>query len=605
MSNHGWAALAILVVAAILFLTRKIRLELVALSIPVALMLTGTITEASVALAGFGNHAVIAIAAVFVLSAGIQESGVAAWLARLVERLGGSSETRILVWVCTVVAILSAFMSNAATVAVMLPVVIAMSRRSGRPASRVLMPLGFAAILGGNLTLIGTSSNLLLSDYLERTTGEPYGMFDFALVGLPICAAGILYLLVFGRRLLPADGQVDAAAMGRGAMPEQLLARYELSGQLVRLRVGKDSTLRNQTLAEGGFGKIYRLSAVAMMRPGTFGERWSQPSPDVRLRKGDELYLEGPEVEAWRLAEATRTRIGLAGGKQVERVLDHGFALAEAIVVPRSSMIGSTLRELNFRRAHGLNVLAIWRDKERLEGDPSTQALEAGDTLLLVGPLHKVRNLQGGDDLLMVAAPRDVRDFRKAPLAVLCLAAALMPPLLGWAPLAMSALGGALLMILTGCLPAERAGRYMDWKVLALIVGTLPMGAALEQHGVADIVAQALVEESSVLGPVLVLGGLFLMSALVSITSSNAAAAVILAPVAARAAMALDMPIAKVLLAVSFGCSCAFIVPFAHQCNLMVQGPGGYRTKDFLRVGGGLSLVVAIVAVGMLAYLAR
>lgn len=605
MSTHGWTALAILVAAALLFLTRRVRLELVALAIPVALVLTGTVEDVSVALSGFGNHAVIAIAAVFVLSAGIEESGVAAWLARLVERLGRGSETRILVWVCMVVAVLSAFMSNAATVAVLLPVVIAMARRSGRPASHLLMPLGFAAILGGNLTLIGTSSNLLLSDALEQRTGSPFGMFEFALVGLPICAAGILYLVFFGRRLLPQNGLVELPGAARGALPEQLLARYELGGQLVRLRINRDSTLRGKTLAEAGFGSDYRLSAVAMMRPGAFGERWTQPDPGERLRRKDELYLEGPEVEAWRLAEATRTRIGLAGGKQVERVLDHGFALAEAVVLPRSSMIGRTLRTLDFRRKHQLNVLAVWRDSQPLEGDPASHDLEAGDALLLVGPLARVRHVQGGDDLLLVSAPRDARDFRKAPLAIACLAAALLPPLLGLAPLALSALGGALLMILTGCLPVERAGRYMDWKVLALIVGTLPLGAALERHGVADLVASGMVQGSSALGPAAVLAALFLLATGVSITSSNAAAAVILAPVAARAAESLELPVAHTLLAVAYGCSCAFIVPFAHQCNLMVQAPGGYRTRDFMRLGGGLSLVVAVTAVAMLALLPR
>jgi len=603
MTTHGWIALLILVVAAVLFLTRRVRLELVALSIPVALYLTGTITDLSVALAGFGNHAVLAIGAVFVLSAGIQESGVAAWLARLMERLGGASESRILFWVCVIVAILSAFMSNAATVAVMLPVVIAMARRSGRPSSHLLMPLGFAAILGGNLTLIGTSSNLLLSDYLERTTGEPFGMFEFATIGMPICVAGILYLLLVGRRLLPDGREAGPGSGPRGALPQQLLARYDIGHQLVRLRISKQSTLRGKTIAEAGFGHEYRLAAVAMMRPGTFGERWQQPGPQEVLQRGDEVYLEGPEVEAWRLAEDTRTRIGLAGGKQVERVLDHGFALAEAVVLPRSGMVGETLRSLDFRRQYGLNVLSVWRDQQPMAENPAAVTLAAGDALLLLGPLPQLRHLDAPDDLLLVAAPRDARDFRKAPLAILCLAAALLPPLLGWAPLAMSALLGALLMILTGCLPAERAGRYLDWKVLALIVGTLPLGTALEQHGVADVLARAMVDSSATLGPAVVLAALFLLSAVVSITSSNAAAAVILAPVAARAAVALELPVAQMLLAVSFGCSCAFVVPFAHQCNLMVQGPGGYHTRDFLRVGGGLSLVVAVVAVGMLALL--
>jgi di/tricarboxylate transporter len=185
-------------------------------------------------------------------------------------------------------------------------------------------------------------------------------------------------------------------------------------------------------------------------------------------------------------------------------------------------------------------------------------------------------------------------------LAIGCLSVALLPPLLGIAPLAMSALLGAVLMILTKCLPIERAGLFMEWKVLAMIIGTIPLGIAIEQHGIADLVANNLVSVAPVLGVAGVFTGLYLLAALISITSSNAAAAVILSPIAARAALAMEMDITNALLAVAFGCSCAFVVPFAHQCNLMVAAPGGYRTQDFFRVGAGLSVVVAVVAIALL-----
>jgi len=597
MSFHGWVSLAILLGAAVLFLTRWIRLELVALSIPVLLFVTGAVSEPSQALAGFGNQAVIAIAAVFVLGAGIQESGVAAALARQVERAAGKSETRILALVCGAVILLSAFMSNAATVAVLLPVVVALARRAKIAASRLLMPLGFAAILGGNLTLIGSSSNLLVSDYLRQTTGTGLGMFEFAVIGAPIAIAGVLYLLLVGRRFLP--DHETARGLGNQAVPEQLVADYGLIGSITRVRVGQASALRGRTLAESGIGREYAVSVLAVTRRGSFGERWVHPGANFRFERGDDVYLEGPDTEVWRLTEETQSRMGLPGEHAVERVLDHGIGIAEASVPPRSGFIGRTLQEVEFRSRYGMNVLSLWRDGGPVTQDYARLPLVAGDAMLLAGPSEHLRRFRGSEDLVLLSEPEDGRDFSKAPLALFCLAVALAPPLFGWAPLAMSALAGALLMVLTGCLPADQAGRFVEWRVLALIIGTIPLGAALEAHGVAELVANAMVAASASMGAPAVLAGLFMLAALISVTSSNAAAAVILSPVAVRAAEPLGLTPAAALLTVAYGCSCAFIVPFAHQCNLMVAKPGGYSTRDFLVVGSGLSLVVAVVAVAM------
>lgn len=597
MTFHAWVSLAILLGAAVLFLTRWVRLELVALSIPVLLFVTGAVSEPSEALAGFGNQAVIAIAAVFVLGAGIQESGVAAALARQVERAAGKSEPRILALVCSAVLLLSAFMSNAATVAVLLPVVVALARRAKIAASRLLMPLGFAAILGGNLTLIGSSSNLLVSDYLRQTTGQGLGMFEFAVIGAPIAVAGVLYLLVVGRRFLPSH-EVGRAA-GQSAQPEQLVADYGLAGSITRVRVGQASALRGSTLAESGIGREYAVSVLAVTRRGSFGERWVHPSANFRFERGDDIYLEGPDTEVWRLTEETQSRMGLPGEHAVERVLDHGIGIAEASVPPRSEFIGRTLQEVEFRSRYGMNVLSLWRSGGPVQQDYARLPLEAGDAMLLAGPSAHLRRFRGSEDLVLLSEPEDGRDFSKAPLALLCLAVALVPPLFGWAPLAMSALAGALMMILTGCLPADQAGRFVEWRVLALIVGTIPLGAALEAHGVAELVASSMVGASASLGAPAVLAGLFLLAALISVTSSNAAAAVILSPVAVRAAEPLGLTPTAALLTVAYGCSCAFIVPFAHQCNLMVAKPGGYSTRDFVVVGSGMSIVVAVVAVAM------
>ncbi|MFK5956813.1 MAG: SLC13 family permease [Planctomycetota bacterium] len=603
MSFHAWVSVAVLGYSAVLFLTRWVRLEIVALAIPVALYFTGAIPDVSQALSGFSNHAVIAIAAVFVLSAGIEESGVAAWLARMVQRVGGSGERSLLLLICTVVAVLSAFMSNAATVAVLLPVVIALARRSKIPASRLLMPLGFAAILGGNLTLIGTSSNLLVADYYRQASGKELGVFDFAWIGGAICVAGILYLVTIGRRLLPV--RLDQRRPGGvpAVSAHQLLRRYGIAQQVVRMRVGRNSSLAGKKLSESGIGHTYQVAVLQIVRSAPLGERWFSPAPNEVLQEGDELYLDGPELETWRLAEDTFSRMGLAGEGAVDRILDHGFTMAEISVPQRSPVLGKTLRDLDFRGKFGVNVMSIWRKGEALEGELAKVELEAGDALLLAGSIERLRRLKGESDFVLLAAPAEAHDFQKAPAALLCLALALVPPIAFGVPLAMSALLGALMMVLTGAVPADRAGKFIDWRVLAMIIGTIPLGHALEAHGVSQLVATAMVDLQPFLGTAGVLSALYFGAALISITSSNAAAAVILSPVALLVAEAMAFSPRNALLAVAFGCSCAFVVPFAHQCNLMVAGPGRYRGRDFWLVGSGLSFVVAVVAITLLSLL--
>jgi len=603
MSFHAWASVIILGYSAALFITRWVRLEIVALAIPVALFLTGALPEAGDALSGFGNQAVIAIAAVFVLSAGIEESGVAAWLARLMQRIGGSGERSLLLLITVVVAVLSAFMSNAATVAVLLPVAIALARRSNIPASRLLMPLGFAAILGGNLTLIGTSSNLLVAEYYRQASGESLGMFDFAAIGSVICAAGILYLVTIGRRMLPVRLDQRRPGGQPTVSAHQLLRRYGIAQQIVRMRIGSESSLAGKELSESGIGKAYQVAVLQIVRKAPLGERWFSPGADEVLQVDDELYLDGPEIETMRLAEDTFSLMGLAGEPAVDRILDHGFTMAEISIPQRSPLLGKTLRELDFRGKFGVNVMSIWREGGALDGELAGIRLQAGDALLLAGSVVRVRRLQTHLDFVLIAAPADTRDLQKAPAALLCLALALVPPMAFGVPLAMSALLGAIMMVVTGAVPADRAGKFIDWRVLAMIIGTIPLGFALETHGVSKIVATSMVELQPYLGAAGVLSVLYLLAAIISITSSNAAAAVILSPVALLVAEAMNFSPRNALLAVAFGCSCAFVVPFAHQCNLMVAGPGRYRTRDFWLVGSGLSLVVAVVTISMLSFL--
>ncbi len=600
MSLHGWIALGTLLAAAVLFLTRWLRLEYVALGIPVVLYATRTVPEAEVALRGFGSHAVVALASVFVLGAGLQESGVAALLSRGMARLGGGSEGRLVAVVCLAAASLSAFMMNAAVVAVLLPAVLHLGRRQGVPAPRLLMPLAFSATLGGMVTQVGTVPNLLVSEYLQRATGRGFGVFDFAVGGLPVALAGILFLVLLGRRGLPSGRREEGGGARR---PEHLVPLYELDQSLTRLRVGRSSRLRGQSLREAALGERYGLTVLLVVRPTALGNRFLKPTPGLVLMRGDDLYVEGPPEAVVRLAEEERTRLGLPGAEHVERVLEYGVSLAEVAVTPRSLLAGRTLEEADFRGRYGLSVLALWRGGETRREKVTATPLETGDILLVAGPVDRIRAVRESEDLLLLTRQDEQFDASRAPLALLFLGLAVLPPLANGIPLAMSALAAALGMAATGCVSPAGVRRAMDWRVLALVVGTLPLGVALERHGVAAAAGDLLQGAAGSFGGPALLSCLFLLAAAVSITSSNAAAAVVLSPVAARLAEVAGLDLHDALLAVAYGCSCAFLVPFAHQVNLMVQTPGGYTTRDFLRVGGGLTAVAVTVAIAVLSLL--
>ena len=603
MDIHAWIAIATLVVAMVLFITKLIPLEATALSIPVVLAVTGTVHPAEAVLLGFGNNAVIALGCIFVLSAGLKESGVATLMGRLLERVGGKTEWRLVLLIMITTCVLSAFMSNAATVAVFLPAVLVLSRNAKIPASRLMMPLGYAAILGGTLTLISTTPNLILGSELERLSGgeRTLGMFEFALVGIPISVVGITYMALLGTRLLGRRDEGDE--LEKEDFLDRVRRQYQIRKSLFRLTVPSGSDLVGRTIGQANLGKQYDLEVIQIRRTAGIREHFLDAHVDLAIVTGDELIVEGWERAAENYAERHSTSIEVAGKDEVDRLMGRGINMAEITLSPHSKYLGQTLTEIGFRNLFGLSVLAIWRRGEPIEEGVAELPLELGDALLAYGPIRSVRKVEDSYDLVLLDRQQTEEDVRRAPLALLILAVALAPPVFGWYPLAVSALASALLMVATGCVSLRGAQESIDFRILFLIIGTVPLGDALFQTGVAGMLAESLFPAGSSLGDFYVFGVLFAVSALLSTTSNNAAAAVILAPVAYAAAESSGVDVGKAFLAVAYGASCAFILPFAHQCNLMVMGAGGYRTKDFVRVGVGLSIVMAVTAVALLALL--
>lgn len=601
MDIHAWIAIATLIIAMVLFISKLIPLEATALSIPVVLAVTGTVHPAEAVLRGFGNNAVIALGAIFVLSAGLKESGVATLMGRMLERFGGQNERSLILLIMVTTCVLSAIMSNAATVAVFLPAVLVLSRRANISPSRLMMPLGYAAILGGTLTLISTTPNLILGSELERISGgeRTLGMFEFAIVGVPISVIGIAYMALIGTRLL--ERRESDSTKDRKNFRERMLTRYHPERKLYKLTIPMGSDLSGCTIAEANLGNRYEIEVVQIERTKGFRSQFLDIERNLMIKAGDVLYVGGRDEDAQKLSEEHSIPIESATKEELEQLSGRGINMAEVSISPHSDFLGQTLVELKFRNIFGLSVVAIWRRGDLIEKDVGETPLKLGDALLVYGPVRNFQKLEENDDLVLLDRQRSEEDVRHAPIALLLLAVALLPPVFGWYPLAVSALASALLMVGVGCVSLRGAQKAIDLRILFLIIGTVPLGDALYQTGVAAKLAVLLFPAGMGLSEFYVFGVLFAVSALLSITSNNAAAAVILSPVAYAAAESSGVDVGMTFLAVAYGTSCAFILPFAHQCNLMIMGPGGYQTKDFLKVGAGLSIVMAVTAVILLA----
>lgn len=600
MDVHGWIALATLVGATVLLVGAWIPMAATALLVPVVLAVTRTVSP-EVALSGFGNHAAISIGATFVVGAGMKESGVATLLARGLERVGGRREVALVALLMAATVSLSAWMSNAATVAMLLPVAVAVARRALIEPSRVLLPLSHAAVWGGTLTVMGTQPNFLVAEYAaDRPSTGGIGFFDFLPVGLCIVLVGYLLTLTWGRRLLPDRATGDR--LREAKLPEEVAASYGLAQNLFLMRLAPSSPLVGKSLAEAGVRARYMLGVVLVRRQGAWGGRWLDPRASLVLEAGDLLYVEGADESAWAFAEGELCQLGLAGPQAIENLLGRGITLVEVTVAPHGDAIGRTFKELDLGRRYGINVLSMWRGSERIAQLGAETRIAVGDTFLVSGTGDQVRSLARDPDFIVLSDASQVEDLSRAPAALIGFLVAVVPPVAGWLPIAASALAAALFMVLARCVSRVALSRCVDWKVLALIVGTLPLGVALEQTGVAAQAATLLDMLASGSGQVGALTAIFLLAAGLGVLTSNAAAAVVVAPVAVRAAELGGWSPHTALLMTAYGASCTFLLPFAQQ-NILIMAPGGYTTRDFIRAGLPMSLAMLVVCVAALSWL--
>jgi len=569
----------ILGIAIFLFLSDRLRPDLIALLVMLALGLSGILTSAE-AFSGFSRSAVIAIIAIFILAEGLRRTGLTERLGESLIRLGGKSESRLVFTVTFAGAVLSLFMNNIAAASVLMPAISGAARKTGISASRLLMPLAFGTILGGMATLL-TTTNILVSGILRQDGLEGFGLLDFAPVGIPIVIFGTIYMALLGWRFLPVQAHPEAAAN-----PEEkdLQGVYLLDERLIRGRVFIGSPLAGRTVRNCGLREMYNLNLVAVERSGRVNE---SISPELELKTGDILHLIG-RLDLILVAELEKMLVlfTLPGGGLPRA------ALVEAVLAPRSHFLGQTLREVHFREKYGLNVLAIWRAGRPYRTGHSEMPLMFGDALLLQGPPERIPVLQAEPDLLVLSRRIVPVDKFKALLATLTMLATLVVAAASSYPTGEVMLAGAIFMVLFRILDMDQAYRAVEWKSVFLVAGMLPLGTALAKTGAAALLSGMVINSLGQSGSLVLLTGLVGITILFTQVMNGAAVAAIMAPIAIQVAQTTGIDPRALAMGVALATSVAFITPLGHPVNILVMGPGGYQFRDYARVGFFLSLIL-------------
>ena len=602
------ATLVILLISAALFVSGRLRSDLVAVCAALALVLCGVLT-AEEAIAGFSNPIVIMMAGLFVVGGGIFSTGLAEMAGRRILGLAGGGETRLFVLLMVTTAAVGAFVSNTGTVALMLPIVVGMARAAGLPPARFLMPLAFAGSMGGMLTLIGTPPNLIVRDaLLEAGVAHVPGFFGFTPVGVVCVVVGTLVLIPLSRRFLGRD---ESAARRRsaGKSPAQLAEEYRVAGRVAALRVREDSTLVGRTVREADVHGRYGITVIetrrtSQRRAGILRRVEQFADADVVLAAGDVLYLSGEAAQVKHFAaEARLDTLGRSGGRRHLRFYEVG--MAEVLLLPASPLAGRTVAEAGFRSRFGVNVLGVRRHSDYLLHGIKDIRLHASDVVLVQGTWDHLARLAHDNDRWVVmgrpdeAARRVTLDY-KAPVAaaimllmVLCMAVDLIP----MAPVT-AVVAAAVLMVLSGCLRSvEEAYRTINWESIVLFGAMLPMSTALEKTGASELVSHFLVQAFGGFGPYVLLAAVYLATSLLTFFISNTVTAVLMAPIALGAAAGQGADPVPFLMAVTVAASMCFASPFSTPPNALVMSAGGYRPVDYVKVGLPLQLVMGVVMI--------
>ncbi len=589
------ATLVILAVAFVLLLSDRIRADLIALLVVLALSLSGVLT-ADQAFSGFSQGAVVTLFAIFVIAEGLRRTGVTEQVGEWLLRVGGRAEARLVVTVMGAAAGLSLFMNNIAAASVLLPAVSGVARKAGVSASRLLMPLAFATTLGGMATLF-TTTNIIVSSYLVSQGLPGFGVLDFLPIGIPVVAAGILYMAFWGRRSLPTQSPAERLQADRQAEGD-LVDIYRLGERLFRARIPDGSTLIGKLLAEVPLRQTYHVNVVAIERD---GHATLAPSPQTVCERGDILTLQG-DIEDFR-ARDTEPYLEILPPRvwQQDDLAVDGVVIVEAILSPRSALIGQTLAEAHFRTKYGMTALAVWRQGRPIRINLAGRRLEFGDTLLLQGPRRRLATLRTEPDIIIFREEGGATSIRrKGWLALGILVSAVAISASGLLPTAEAMLAAAVLMALGKILSMDEIYRSVEWRSIFLVAGLLPLGLAMTQTGAAAFLADGIIGFVGPAGPYALLAGLVVFTALITQAMSSQAVGAVVAPIAIQAAHQVNADPRAMAMGVALATSLAFVTPVSHPVNILVMGAGGYRFRDYLRVGLPLAVIVLAIILALM-----
>lgn len=572
--------LGLVVVALVLFSFEWVPSDVVALGLLLALILTGLL-PARDAFAGFGSDTVIMVFALLVMTSALVRTGVVDMTARAILRHAGTGVNTLLAVIMIAVATLSSFISNTAAAALFLPIVIGIAAKTKVSPSSLLMPVAFASILTSSVTLISTSTNLVVSGLMTKANLEPIGMFEMAPVGIPIGVAGLLYMYFIGRRIIPHRA------------PAELLDEFEVRAYITEVLVLPNSPLVGKTLAEANLGRDLDLEVVRVLRePDTY--LW--PRSQMTLRAGDILLVKGARKDVLKVKDTVGIEIRPDVTLTDPDLGTEDTALVEALVVPRSPLVGRTLRAVSFRERYRLQVLGLNRHGQNMLEKLGRTLLHVGDVLLVQGPKSAIARVAEDGALSVLHAVDEPRiDRARAWRAMAIFVGSLTVAALNVAPLAVTVLVGAFLVFVTRCVNPADAYREIEWRAVILIACMLALGEAMMSTGTASYLAQFVANVTASTSPLWLLGGFFTLTVLLTQPMSNQAAAAVILPIAVQTATHLHLNPRAFAIMVAVAASCSYLTPLEPAC-LMVYGPGRYRFIDFVRVGTPLTLLIFAIA---------
>jgi di/tricarboxylate transporter len=588
MSTEILLTFAVLGVTILLFVKEWLRVDVVALCVMLALPWLGLV-EPHEALAGLSSNAVFSIIGVMILGYGVDRSGLMAKVTRPILRIAGSSERRLVSLVSAAVGGISAFMQNIGAAALFLPALLRIAKRTGLPESRLLMPVGFAAILGGTLTMVASGPLIILNDILRQGGQPAFGLFAVTPVGLTLLVAGILYFIILGPVVLPGrkDGDDETSPQ------QELVDTWDLAEQVTTATVTDQSHLIGKTVEEASLWATYGVNLLMLREDGDV-----QPAPwrQTRFAARQELALLGPSDQVARFAADHGLELDAETPEWFESFRGTG-GFAEVVVVPRAPLAGKSIRDFGLRKSYSVEPVVLLSGAERQPADFSDKPLSVGDVLVVAGTWDHLRQLSRDPSFdVLTPIEGEESDPSKAVTAALCFAGAIALAIAGF-PLSISLMSGAMMMVLLRVLSIDDAYRAVDWRTVFLLAGLIPLGTAMDKSGAAAYVANGLTSLLAGSPTVVLMLAVGLLATLFSLFMSNVAATVLLVPLVIIVGEEAGVDGRALALLVAVCASNSFVLP-THQVNALFMSPGGYRNADYIRAGGIMSIIFLALAVG-------